>query len=280
MDNAAHQPARSPPTSLSLAALTIPTDLSGVGSNVSQPASPHTGPNKGTASTPSGGDGGGGGGGGGILGWVKTAFSVPLSSNRAGASSPRSLTPKQADAQPTQIKCEVPTTLPSRNFDTDFFGQRRQFTVSSPSMASSGHVSLTKDEDDYDEDDEDEDEELYASFEATSERNDSTMSSGSQPTRCVLEGPRLTESGGSKVLRPMARRSISLDHGDKEQLDADIARMSIAQREPTVSDGGSMPKRECSSLNIPQTPRHTGRPLQPDFPVHPTLQPFIIRLDP
>ncbi|CAO1634695.1 unnamed protein product [Parajaminaea phylloscopi] len=244
MDDDARRSVRSPP-------LLSRTDVAGRITQQSRPASPRTGTGREAASPQASSNGvgsplaGPSSGGGGLLGWMRTAFSGPLNSNKSvDSASPRSTTPRQSDRLVQDHAQHVSeTSLPSRNLDAEFFGQRRRSTASSLGTTSTGHFSVTEDE--YNSDDEGE--ELYAPFEPA-EAMDSSRTPASDSSQ---EGePRATDGLSSEaagvsstgMVRPTARRSVSLDHGDKEGLDAEIARLSLRQTEMPGSNGSRVVK--------------------------------------
>lgn len=152
---------------------------------------------------------------GGLFGWVKTAFSAPLVSNRSvGSSSPRSGTPKQSDHRPlSRVGSKGRELLPSRNLEEEFAKRRESSASSSQDNSSLDRYSITETEEGSD----DEDEEIYAPFEpAQLDQNPQPAAISSQPQ--------------TSVVRPTARRSLSLDYGDKEELDAEVARLELQDR--------------------------------------------------
>lgn len=212
----------------------IRASSSSAGSSGSRPDSPSTGggatsSSLSTGSSNSGGGSGSGSGSGlpgsGLFGWVKSAFAVP---NRNTSSSPRASTPRQSDMTmattsrsssgqiPAAARAKAP--LPSRNLESEFQERKSQRhqrdSYSSASGTSFGHESIDEEEAASDDDDDDDDEELYVPF----------ASSDS------VEPPQAPTAAAAPpgVVRPTARRTVSLDHGDKEGLDAEVARLNLA----------------------------------------------------
>ncbi|PWN25985.1 WD40 repeat-like protein [Jaminaea rosea] len=218
------QAPQSPPSSYHRDRALRATSSSGSSSNGSRPGSP---PISGSQTSSLGA------GGSSLFGWVKSAFSAP---NRAGSSSPRSATPKQLDTAPTTSATPAASgrtmsglsgksSLPSRHLEAEF--QRRGSNVSGSSIgdgSSLGHGSI--DEDETAVTDSDEDEELYIPF-SSSDPVDIAANAAAKPAGNDDAGA----SAPTGVVRPTARRTVSLDHGDKEELDAEVARLSLAARD-------------------------------------------------
>lgn len=187
----------------------------------------------------------------GLLGWMKTAFASPLSqgnaTNRTGSpASGRSVLAKwNSSSTSKSSEADSPSLLPSRKLedaiDADSEANApptaqapspsRFASVRSHRAPSVADSQMDINDDDYDDDgeDDDDDEELYEPFQQQQQQQPQDANAAA-----VQESPSSTSLGG--LVRPTARRSVSLNHGGREDLIRDAAALSLESAQSADHD--------------------------------------------
>ena len=172
--------------------------------------------------------------GGSLFGWVKTAFSSPLHQvNRTGSpASGRSSLAKWTSSS----AASSPQMPPGRNFEAEMNAHPHHTGQPSASETSSSSLRSSRFDDDSasmrsgDTSDSDDEEELYEPFQPRQQPQRELTTSSSQAAKAPAPG----------LVRPTARRRVSLNHGSRDDdLAQDAAQLSLDSAQATNDDAAS-----------------------------------------